>query len=132
METKQVTPFGYFFLAALRGEPSDGISGVPFIGAKTALVLAQKLQNFHPDDTQSISNVIRDESFLRGVLSNKQFDSLQNNLPLFFRNMKVAFLNRELPVGDCFIPFNAELAAKACLESGLVKVSEIVRQSLTT
>ena len=131
LETKQVTPFGYFFLAALRGEPSDGISGVPTIGAKTALVLAQQLQEFHPEDYQNISNVLHDEVFLRKVLSVKQYTSLQNNLPLFYRNMKVAFLNKDLPVGDCFISFDAEIASSACLERGLFKVSEVIRQSLT-
>lgn len=130
MDSREVTPHGYLFLAALRGEPSDGITGVPYIGEKTALVIAKELQHLHPLDVKGLQEALYSIITESRLLTGKQSDSLQNNLSLFFRNIKVAFLNKDLPVDRCFIKVDKDRVEKTCSDLGLVKVSQVLGSSL--
>ena len=130
-DSRKVTPTGYLYLAALRGEPSDGITGVPFIGEKTALLIAQEIQHLDPLDVSGLQEELNNVLSFSSFLSSKQRDSLRNNLPLFFRNIKVARLNRSLPIADFFTPINKDKIVETCKSLGLMRVSETLNSSLS-
>lgn len=130
-DLKGVSPKGYLFLAALRGEPSDGITGVPLIGEKSATGLAQIIESYNLQNPLDAVQVLSDTTIYQSLLTEKQSVSLQKNLQLFARNIKVAFLNRTLPVGDCFKPIDVESVGKVFFEEGLTKVADTLQASFT-
>jgi len=91
LDTYGVTPAGYAVLAALRGEPSDNLPGVPGVGAKTAARLVAAFSTLDALETAS------DEE-LRRVLGPKGVISLRRDLPLARLSHRVAQLRRDLPV----------------------------------
>ena len=86
-----VSPTGYAVLAALRGEPSDNLPGVPGVGAKTAAKLVARFATL--DGIAHASDLD-----LRAVVGAKTVTSLRDNLHLSQRSARVATLRRDLPV----------------------------------
>lgn len=86
-----VSPSGYALLAALRGEPSDNLPGIPGVGAKTAGRLAARYESF--DALESAT-----DADLREILGPKTLESLRRDLPVARRTHAVARLHSGLGV----------------------------------
>ena len=89
--THGVSPSGYAVLAALRGEPSDNLPGVPGVGAKTATRLVARFGSLDAIAAAS------DEDLLT-LIGPKTLASLRENLHLSQRSARVAALRQDLPV----------------------------------
>lgn len=112
MESHGVSPAGYAVLAALRGEPSDNLPGVPGVGPKIAARLVTRFGSLDAISTAS------DEELLT-VVGAKTLTSLRENLHLAKRSAQVATLRRDLPV-------DIDAAHLAALDP--VKVAERLNQ----
>jgi 5'-3' exonuclease len=91
VESHGVSPAGYAVLAALRGEPSDNLPGVPGVGPKIA---ARLVARFGSLDAIAAAS---DEDLLT-IVGAKTLASLRENLHLAQRSARVATLRRDLPV----------------------------------
>jgi DNA polymerase-1 len=91
LDTYGVSPNGYALLAALRGEPSDNLPGVPGVGAKTAAKLAATYE--------SLEEIIAaSDEELRCILGPKALTSLRENVALAQRSFAVARPRTDLAV----------------------------------
>jgi DNA polymerase-1 len=90
-EVHGVSPAGYAVLAALRGEPSDNLPGVPGVGPKIASRLVVRFGSLDAIARAS------DEDLLT-IVGTKTLASLRENLHLAQRSAQVATLRRDLPV----------------------------------
>jgi DNA polymerase-1 len=81
-----LTPAQYPDFAALRGDPSDNLPGIPGVGEKTAAKWVREYGSL-------------DELVLRvDTVSGKVGDALRENLPSVLRNRRLTELVREVPV----------------------------------
>jgi DNA polymerase-1 len=87
-----VSPDGYRNLAALRGEPSDNLVGVPGFGEKTAVKLISVYPN--PD------SMLLDPEGVRSVIGEAATGKLFANFEIYRRNLEVGALRRDLPMDD--------------------------------
>lgn len=85
-----VTPGQYLEMAAIRGEPGDNIDGVPGVGEKTAVKLLQAAGSFE--------SLVADAELFR-PLSPRGVDAIVAHADLVRRNISVATLRQDLPVG---------------------------------
>lgn len=83
----------YRFFAALVGETSDNIDGVKGIGERTALKIIQSLNS--PERLTKLGSNLE---MLREVLSTKQLSLLENGVEIYYRNISINTLNRDLNV----------------------------------
>jgi len=81
---------GYLHLAALRGENSDNLTGIPGIGDKTA---AKLLQTFN-----DVDSALSDIDAMRALIGVSATDRIVHHLALYKRNLDVATLRRDLPI----------------------------------
>lgn len=107
----------YAKLAALVGEPGDGISGIPRVGAKTAA----KLINHFKDDLES---ALTDHARLRECVSESVAKLIVENAHIYSRNLRVAKLRDDLDVSAAVSSSNvdawsAEQVQRVCRDWGL-------------
>ena len=91
---------GYRHLAALRGEQSDNLTGVPGIGDKTAA----KLLGVFPD----VDAALADPDRLRSTIGPSAAGKIVEHAAVYRRNLDVATLRADLPVDEAL---NHELVA---------------------
>lgn len=90
-----VSPVGYRHLAALRGEQSDNLTGVPGFGAKTAVKLLAAYSE--PDQ------MLADPDGVRAVIGASASAKLFANFELYRRNLSVGALREDLPMGHAIV-----------------------------
>lgn len=89
-----VAPRLYHRLAALVGEPGDGIKGIDRVGVKTAAKLLS-----HWDE--KLDDVIEDVEMLKAAgVSQKLAEGIAASAHIYRRNLDVARLRDDLPVAD--------------------------------
>lgn len=120
-----VTPAQYPHLAALRGEPSDNLPGVPGVGAKSAAALIARfsaLDGVLAASDKELRSVVGPKAVqaLREhgltALTCLQVGTLRNDLPaaaMELREVVPSLLNRELSQGGLFKSAEALTAALA-------------------
>jgi 5'-3' exonuclease len=107
-----VSPVGYRHLAALRGEQSDNLTGVPGFGAKTAVKLLAVYAD--PDE------MLTDPDGVRAVIGAAAAAKLFANFELYRRNLSVGALREDLPMGHAIMPVpSPDRAQDALLAHGL-------------
>lgn len=111
-----IAPHQYVEFAALRGDPSDNLPGVPGIGPRRAALLLRAFP--------SVDDAAADELGLRSVLGGEHAAALLADLDApnsaFLRNLELMTLRRDLDVDvDAAAPSRpAEAVADACVRAG--------------
>jgi DNA polymerase-1 len=90
----RIPPTQYLQLAALRGDSSDNLSGIPGIGAKKA---AELLRAF-PTVDEAVADPIGCRSVLGPELGQALIDDLAADESIFRRNVELMALRRDLDV----------------------------------
>jgi len=107
-----VSPDGYRHLAALRGEQSDNLTGVPGIGDKTAA----KLLNLFPNVDSALANL----DLMKSTLGLSATAKIVEHIAIYRRNLDVATLRSDLPVDEVFNNvLSPELIRSAFTKAGL-------------
>jgi 5'-3' exonuclease len=107
-----VDPTGYRHLAALRGEQSDNLTGVPGFGAKTAVKLLQAYTD--PD------SMLADPDGVRAAIGASAAGKLFANFEVYRRNLSVGALRTDLPMENAIMPVpGPDRAQDALLARGL-------------
>jgi DNA polymerase-1 len=83
---------GYRHLAALRGEQSDNLTGVPGIGDKTAAKLLHRFSD--------VDAALNDIDAMRALIGPAATSRIEQHLAVYRRNLDVATLRRDLPIDD--------------------------------
>jgi len=109
----------YRDLAALRGEPSDNLKGIPGIGEKNAVKLINAVDNIAG---------LRDEPLkAREILSERLAKNLIDNFDNYLVNLEIGKLLRDLPVGGIIenskLPLKADKIREALIPLGLYVAS---------
>lgn len=91
----------YAKLAALVGEPGDGISGLPRVGAKTAA----KLINHFKDE---LEGALSDHARLRECVSESVAKLIVENAHIYSRNLRVAKLRDDLDMSAVVAASNVD------------------------
>ncbi|PKQ32631.1 MAG: flap endonuclease [Actinobacteria bacterium HGW-Actinobacteria-2] len=126
-----VTPQTYADFATLRGDPSDGLPGVPGIGEKTAASLLQRY-----GDLAGILGAAQ-----RGELSAKQAASLRDSIDYLGAASEVVRVARRVPLGTVQLQLRAQpadperfeaLTAELNLGGTAVRVREAMAQARRT
>ncbi len=126
-----VTPQAYADFATLRGDPSDGLPGVPGVGEKTAASLLQR----YGDLTGILA------AAQRGELSAKQATSLSESIDYLGAAGEVVRVARTAPLGAPQLQLRAEpadplrfeaLAEELNLGGAAVRVREAMAQARST
>jgi DNA polymerase-1 len=117
----------YRDLAALRGEPSDNLKGIPGIGEKNAVKLINSF-----DDIASL----RDKpELIREVLSERLTSSLIENFDNYLVNLEIGKLLKDLPVHGIIeksrLPLKAEKIREALIPLGLYNASSKLTTNLS-
>jgi DNA polymerase-1 len=128
MEEKYGIPASrYRDLAALRGEPSDNLKGIPGIGEKNAVKLINSF-----DDIASL----RDKpELIREVLSERLTSSLIENFDNYLVNLEIGKLLKDLPVHGIIeksrLPLKADKIREALIPLGLYNASSKLTTNLS-
>ena len=123
-----VSPRGYQHLAALRGETSDNLTGVPGWGAKTAVKLLTTFAD--PCDVLDQPDAL---AMLRPVVGPAAAARLIEHAALYRRNLEVGTLNGGLPVDAALAQeIDPSKARDAFAAAGLVAAAGKLHRSLPT
>lgn len=134
LDAKLVTKHGvganlYRHIAALRGEPGDGIPGIPGVGEKTA---GKLVAAFRHEITAAVDN----ETLLKTVVTPRIAKIVVENADLYRRNLTLGNLADNLDVKAAFnagaLPLDAHKVADACKPFGLERASELLIRQLAT
>ena len=125
MDEIGVTPDGYRHLAALRGEPSDNLTGIPGVGPKTAV----KILNSYA----SVDHAVSDMPGLETLVGKATAAKLSENISTYHTNLRVGELRQDLPVDAALdiIP-DADKAQAAFLHFGLPAAAAKLSAALRT
>lgn len=123
-----VSPLGYRHLAAIRGEQSDNLTGVPGWGEKTAVKLLDRFA-----DPRLVLESADALAEITSVVGAKAAERFIEHASAYRRNLEVGFLRADIPVGAALDNAPDHQAAyDAFHQAGLVAAASKLSKALST